>query len=253
MLMTKEVWKDVVGYEGLYKVSNLGNVYSNYVHRNLNGGYTLDGYRYVGLRKNNIRKNNLVHRLVAEAFIPNPDNLPIINHKDENPHNNNVDNLEWCDYLYNLLYNDGHIRRGDKMAKHVYAYDKDGNLIAEYKSSREASRATNLSCGDISACCLNKINAYKDIVWSYSKLTKEDVENRFASYYKSKEFSNNIGSYVKKTKSKKVSQYDLEGNFIQSFPSAQEAGRQLKISASLVSSVCRGEQKATHGYVFKYV
>lgn len=250
--MAEEIWKDVVGYEGLYKVSNLGNVYSNYVNRNLKGGYTLDGYRYVALRKNNVRKNNLVHRLVAEAFIPNPDNLPIINHKDENPHNNNVNNLEWCDYLYNLLYNDGHIRRGDKMSKHIYAYGEDGSLIAEYKSVQDASRTTNLSSGDINLCCLNKINAYKNIVWSYSKLPEEEIKNRFVSYNKSKEFSNNIGAYIKRIKSKKVNQYDLNGNFIQSFPSAQEAGRQLKFSASLIAGVCRGNHKHTHGYVFKY-
>lgn len=113
-----EVWKDVKGYEGLYQVSNMGNVKSmnRFVKANSNHKYQhikerllkLNGgrkYTHVILCKNGTTKGYLVHRLVAEAFIPNPDNLPIINHKDENPSNNCVDNLEWCTYKYNNEYN----------------------------------------------------------------------------------------------------------------------------------------------------
>ncbi len=89
-----EKWKDIAGYEGVYKVSNLGNVYSSNCRRNLKGGYTIDGYKFVGLYKNGIKNVKFVHRLVGEAFIDNPRSLPVINHKDENPKNNHVNNLE---------------------------------------------------------------------------------------------------------------------------------------------------------------
>lgn len=115
-----ELWKDIKNYEGLYQVSNLGNVksvdryvyagdnsnhkYQHIKERNLklSGG---DKYIQVRLCKNGKIKAFLVHRLVAEAFIPNPDNLPCINHKDENPKNNQAENLEWCTYTYNNEYN----------------------------------------------------------------------------------------------------------------------------------------------------
>lgn len=247
-----EEWRDIVGYEGLYKVSNFGNVYSNYVHRNLKPGKTQDGYMYVVLNKNKQKKNYLVHRLVGDAFIDNPSNLPIINHKDENPQNNHVDNLEWCDYVYNATYNDAHIKRGNNMGKHVYAYDNEGNIIAEYNSTRHAGRATGVSSGNIGECCIGHMYAANNIVWSYNELSTKEVKNRFDKYNKNKQISKNIGSYIKKIKSKQVNQYDLDDNFIKSFPSANEAGRQLGFSPSLISGVCRGEHKQSHGYVFKY-
>lgn len=107
-----EIWKDVVGYEGLYQVSGLGNVRSlNYNKtgeaRNLKQFTNNKDYLLVTLSKNNRAIQCLVHRLVAEAFIPNPDGLEQINHKDRNRQNNTADNLEWCDCRYNLLYEKG--------------------------------------------------------------------------------------------------------------------------------------------------
>lgn len=98
-----EEWKNVIGYEGLYEVSSIGNV------RNVRRNTLLklsknQGYIQVHLYKNGIRKGFKVHRLVAEAFLSNPDNLPEVNHKDGNPINNSVNNLEWCDHKYNVNY-----------------------------------------------------------------------------------------------------------------------------------------------------
>lgn len=111
----QEFWRDIKGYEGLYQISNFGNVKS--VERIVKRGTNFkpvcervlktgdkDGYKYVILSKNGKTKTGWVHRLVAQAFIPNPDKLPCINHKDENPSNNRVDNLEWCDREYNVNY-----------------------------------------------------------------------------------------------------------------------------------------------------
>lgn len=104
-----EIWKDIPGYEGKYEVSNLGNVRSlNYNHTGeiklLKQGTNKKGYKLVNLCKNGKQKCYLIHRLVAMTFIPNPNNLPIINHKDENKVNNNVKNLEWCTIAYNNNY-----------------------------------------------------------------------------------------------------------------------------------------------------
>lgn len=108
----KEVWKDVVGYEGLYQISNTGKVKSlpKWAGKSLRKERILktppdkDGYIKVVLCKNNKTRFLSVHRLMAEVFIPNPNNFPQINHKDENKQNNNLDNLEWCTCKYNINY-----------------------------------------------------------------------------------------------------------------------------------------------------
>lgn len=115
--MTEEIWKPVVGYEGLYEVSNTGRVRSldRYVKSKsnsyrlikgkvLSGFITRYGYVRCFIRVNGVGRGYFVHRLVAEAFIPNPYNLPQVNHRDENPSNDNVDNLEWCNAKYNMNY-----------------------------------------------------------------------------------------------------------------------------------------------------
>lgn len=107
----KEIWKDIPNYEGRYQVSNIGNVRSlNYNHTKkcklLTPRIDSDGYKQVALYIGGTTKQKWfrVHRLVASVFIPNPDNLPFVNHKDENPSNNHVDNLEWCNNQYNCTY-----------------------------------------------------------------------------------------------------------------------------------------------------
>ena len=110
----EEVFKAIEGYEGLYEVSNLGRVRSldsydrlGRLHKKgkiLKPAIIKDGYLQVHLSKEGKKKTFMVHRLVAQAFIPNPEGLPIINHKDENPKNNRVENIEWCDYKYNSIY-----------------------------------------------------------------------------------------------------------------------------------------------------
>lgn len=100
----KEIFKDILGYEGLYQVSNLGNVKSMYTNKILSAATKKRGYQYVNLYKDKLSKMHQIHRLVATAFIPNPNNLPIVNHKDEDPTNNKAENLEWCTHTYNINY-----------------------------------------------------------------------------------------------------------------------------------------------------
>ena len=158
-----EVWKDITGYEGLYMISNKGNVYS--VRRRDSRGikcggrilkprYSGNGYLQVDLRNNGKRKTKYIHRLVTEAFIPNPESLPQINHIDEVKDNNNVENLEWCDSMYNNNYGTK-IERLSKKVKAVNA--KTGETIT-FNSTAEAERK-GYSRGGVSTACRG---VYKD-------------------------------------------------------------------------------------------
>jgi hypothetical protein len=113
VVIVKEVWLPVVGYEGLYEVSNLGNVMvsssnpskvTHFKGRNLRSTVTVYGYVQACLTKYGVEKSKRVHRLVAEAFLPNLDNKPYVNHIDANRLNNYVDNLEWCTNLENVRH-----------------------------------------------------------------------------------------------------------------------------------------------------
>ena len=144
-----EVWKDVVGYVGLYKVSDRGNVYSVErvgLHGRKIGGRIMKpipntgSYLRVSLCKNGIKKNKRVHRLVAEAFIPNPKKLPEVNHRDEIKANNELSNLEWCDTRYNSNYGTKNERIAQKLSKKVKAINVETGEVVEFNSTQEAGR-----------------------------------------------------------------------------------------------------------------
>lgn len=153
-----EIWKDIVGYEGLYQVSNLGRIRNSSI---VLKQYTQFGYNYVGLWKDKKCKKFRVHRLVAQAFIPNPHNFPHINHKDENKTNNCVDNLEWCTPKYNNSYGTKTKRQLETYKKHntsnaekeVVMLSLDCDIVNVYKSLSDASRQTGLSLGNLSEVC----------------------------------------------------------------------------------------------------
>ena len=162
-----EVFRDIPGYEGLYQVSNLGNVKSlgNGDNNNNVGKEKMlklrkdkDGYLTVFLYIHNYKKSYKVHRLVALAFLPNPNNYPQINHKDKNKSNNNVDNLEWCTAQYNVDYS---------VSKPVNQYTLDGIYIATYKSIKEASRTTGTDQTGIVDCCKGRLKTSGGYIWKY--------------------------------------------------------------------------------------
>lgn len=142
-----EIWKSIAGFAGRYEVSNLGHVRSCYTGKTrlLSQSKNNKGYLRVFLCKNGTKKVFFVHRLVAEAFIPNLNSLETVNHKDENKLNNHVENLEWMTMADNLSYGS----RIQKISVRVRQYNSDGTFIAEYKSIREASRETGVRIRNI--------------------------------------------------------------------------------------------------------
>lgn len=175
-----EIWKDIKGYEGFYQISNLGRVRSldRYVNcligikalrkgKILTQNYNNKGYKRVSLCKNGKHKNFQVHRLVAEAFIPNPDHLPCINHKDEDKTNNHVDNLEWCSVEYNSNYGTAIERRSEKRKVPILQYDNQGNFIREWNSASDAYRELGIYQQDISRCCKGIRKSACGYIWIY--------------------------------------------------------------------------------------
>jgi len=197
-----EVWKDIKGYEGLYQVSNEGRIKSlarEWAAGNRNSKRCHDemmikqscddkGYKMVCLSKDGRSITKKVHKLVALAFIENPNNLPQVNHKDENKENNFVfinkdgsvdlgkSNLEWCTLEYNVKYG----TRTERTSKKVYQYTLDGELIKIWSSTAECGR-NGFSQTKVSDCCnggyfshsrgkWHTVNSHKGYKWSYTEL-----------------------------------------------------------------------------------
>lgn len=162
-----EKWKPIEGYEGLYEVSSYGKV------KNKNGKilkpYSSKGYMYYKLVKNKKRVGILAHRLVAEAFLPNPQNLPCVNHKDEVRDNNCIDNLEWCSYSYNNSYGTCMSRRCETL-KNTSPLRKPIICIETgvmYQSISEAYRCTSIHFQNISKVLHGKREKAGGYHWKY--------------------------------------------------------------------------------------
>lgn len=182
-----EEWRDINGFEGFYQVSSYGRVRSidRYVtgkdgatrflrgnmmklteYKNPQRDQEQTHYLVVNLRKCGYNRVYMVHRLVAETFIPNPDNLPVPNHIDGNKSNNCVENLEWTTYGENNQHAiDNHLRspRGRKVCQ----YDLDENFIMEFKSVTEASRQTGIGRSTISNCLNGRAPENSNYIWKY--------------------------------------------------------------------------------------
>ena len=169
--MKKEIWKDIVKHEG-YQVSNLGNI------KGKNGkiliGGIKRGYREVILVNNNKRYYKLVHRLVAEIFISNPENKLQINHIDGNKLNNKVDNLEWCTpnenmkHAYKIGLQKPLYAKENPRAKKVKQYNLNNELLNHYDGIKEASRINNINPRDITKCCQHKRKQVGGYIWRYA-------------------------------------------------------------------------------------
>jgi len=157
-----EQWKPVKDYEGIYEVSSLGRVRKVatglILHQSNYGG----GYKQVSLKKDGIWKTVPVHRLVAKAFLPNPDMLPEINHRDENKANNCVENLEWCDHSYNMRYNDLQLRSREKsVTRHSIDVKRleNGHILRNLRKAKEWTVREAASKIGITASTLTRIES----------------------------------------------------------------------------------------------
>lgn len=195
-----EEWRKIVGYEGLYEVSSLGRVrsldryvktcYGSYrLHKGkiLSPGIRPDGYLVVSLQYRMFR----VHRLVAQAFIPNPDNLPQVNHLDEDKSNNRVENLEWCDAKYNNNYGTARIRAKETAIKNGYC---TGLSKEEYR--KKYYQENN-----------DKIKEYrKEYSQKYYQENKDKIKDNVRSYYQNhkKEYNERKKEYRRKKKEENI-------------------------------------------------
>lgn len=190
-----EQWKNIQGYKGLYQISNYGRVksLSRFHNNNKNSsiGYISKekilkaetdgwGYLYVILLKDKERKKKKIHRLVAETFIPNLNNLPQVNHIDGNKKNNKVNNLEWCTREHNIqeAFRLGLIKapksKEHYRSKSVEQYDLQGNFIKEWNCTHDIERELNYRHTNISACCRGKIKKVYGYIWKYKIEEREE-------------------------------------------------------------------------------
>lgn len=180
-----EIWKSIEGYEGLYEVSDLGNIKSLERLCKSRGKRfrptkemikkqvpNKQGYMLISLSKNSKCKNFSVHRLVAKAFIPNPNNFPQVNHKDEIKSNNAVENLEWCDGKYNSNYGTARIRQIEPRLIPIIQLDKNNNVIKEWKSCSETKKF-GFEPRHVNACCKKIQKTHIGYKWEYKNLKNE--------------------------------------------------------------------------------
>lgn len=238
-----EVWRDVPNYDGLYKVSNYGRVrslerisinYGQVIHSKIlaatDNGH---GYKYVCLCKNGEIKKSYIHRLVATTFIPNPLNLPVINHKDELKSNNSIDNLEWCSYEYNNKYGTARFRsyktrRDNGNTRGIDMYNKDGVLVKHYECALDLEK-DGISRRAVYGVCSGRSRSYRGCIFRFSG---EPFSYR------------DIDKYPK-WKKKEVIQTDCNGSIICIYPSIKEAERKNGLPRNyLYSATCASKRLA---------
>ena len=174
MLLPKQIWKDIPGFEGKYQVNQVGQVRSlNYNRtgkvRRLSPGLITNGYLQVGLYKDSKCKLYLVHRLVAQTFIPNPNNYSEVNHKDENKANNTVWNLEWCCRNYNMNYGTRNKRVSEVHRKPIIMLDMNNNILACFYSLQDASEYVGKprDNDNVGACARGRKKTAFGYKWAY--------------------------------------------------------------------------------------
>lgn len=234
-----EQWKDIENYEGLYQVSDEGRVrnISKNPYKLMKPHYNQRGYLLVALSKNGLPLHKLVHRLVAEAFIPNPNNLPQVNHKDEKKDNNQVLNLEWCDNKYNSRYGTRGGRIGEKLRGIKFSEERKIKMRGE-NHPFFGKHHTLESKIKISASRKGK---------HHSEETKEKMKGR----KRSKE------SIEKQTlrQKKPVIQYTRNLEFVAKYQSTVDAVEALGYPKNANAAICKclkGKLLSYKGFVWKY-
>lgn len=162
-----EQWKAIDWTNGKYEVSNLGNVRRVGSDKNMSQRVGKRGYSRLNIDVSGKKRTVTVHRLVASAFIENPNNLPQVNHKDENKLNNSADNLEWCDQQYNRCYGTAIERGAANRKKPVNQFTIDGEFVCRHASQLDAGASIGVSPTCIGDCCLGKRKSSGGFLWSF--------------------------------------------------------------------------------------
>ena len=215
----EEIWKDIEGLEGEYAISNKGNVKNLKTGRIRADRYNRrNGYKQVHLKG----KPYYIHRLVALAFIPNPQNLPQVNHIDERKDNNDVSNLEWCTASENVNYSIY------KQSCKINQITKDSELVKTWESSHQIERETGYGQSNIITCCKGKRRSAYGYRWQYANPESQRVMNRHVAVYKG-------------------------NDYIGEFPSAKKACKALGLKYNSVNKCLSGQMPSNKGYTFKYL
>ena len=247
--LKNEEWRDYA-YDGkiYYQVSNYGRARSLTRYRILFNGVRAvikgrllkanvnkKGYYSYGFSYDGKYVAKRINRLVAELFIPNPDNLPEVNHIDENTDNNRIDNLEWCTHKYNMNYGTRINRVIEKTSKSIEQYDLNGNFIKEWDSLAKASRELNISRGTLCSCIKGQVKSCGGYQWKYKDRDK------------------NINKYNSKIVIRKVVQLDLNNNVINIYDNLHEAKRCTGIFTTQIRKCCNKEKGYSTAKGFKWL
>lgn len=267
--MTEEMWKDIKGFEGQYQISSEGRVKSlarkiinksgreqNIKERILKVRTRSDGYNSINLSNGSGKlKTFLVHRLVCEAFHPNPDNKPEVNHIDENKSNNRACNLEWSTRKENNNHGTHNMRVAKTTSKPVAQYTLDGQLVNIWDSAIELTKQIGFDPSSIYKVANGKRKSAYGYLWKY--ISKEDNVNNQdpnSEFYISKENNNHrVSNVTSKGFSKVVAQYTLSGELVRIYESARKAGKENGFGHATISAAARGDKKSAYGYLWKYI
>ena len=278
--------KKIPNYDNYYIYDN-GDVINKATNKLLKGSIGENGYKYYRLSKNNQKTMLYAHRLVAESFLENPNNLPIVNHKDGNKLNNNIDNLEWVDYSANMIH--AYDKNLIKKCRQKEYYEKDqpneiwkriqnlnysvsnlgrvrnnntllllkSSLVSGYEKVRLSNHGNTV---DFMVHILVYITFHQmDVVpkgYVIDHINANKRDNRLQNL-RMVTFSENVkfALYSTKTNSscKPVEQLSLNDQHIANFASCAEAAKKLNLDSSTISKVCRGINKSHGGFHFKYI
>lgn len=257
-----EEWRPVVGFEGLYEVSNWGRIKSlpktvtrkgicyNLNEKILKPQPSGNGYLKIFLHNNKYKKQFFVHRIVSEAFIPNPGNKPFIDHINTIRDDNRIENLRWCTQKENcnnpislskmsessmkvdrIKVNKVLQEKNSSVAsKKVYQYDINGNFIRAFNSVIEAAKYIGVKTKSLTVECNRRQHYYLGYLWYYKKYDK-------------------VPKYI--PRKKKIAQYTKEGDFVKLWDSISDASKEYN-NCNIVL-VCKGIRKTASGFVWRYI